>query len=228
MGRPKTTARCSPPRRPVDKEAAVAHALGGDEDALCVHDVEDVAWALALLPDQVPTRHLHAVELELAREVVHHYPAALHFQAVADVPEVRYEDREALGAPLHLLDGRRAGERDHKVRVLDAGDVDLAPAHHVAVSTPLREGRDARRVGARLGLGDADGLQPELAGGYLRQVLPLLVLGAVRSSVSITYIWAWAGLALASPERLASSRIAQAAVRSRPMPPYSSGMRAAR
>jgi hypothetical protein len=43
----------------------------------------------------------------------------------------------------------------------------------------------------------------------------------------MTYIWAWAGLALA-PERFASSRIAQAAVRSRPMPPYSWGMRAAR
>ena len=39
-------------RRPLDEPAAVADALGGDQDPLGVHAVEDVAEALALLADQ--------------------------------------------------------------------------------------------------------------------------------------------------------------------------------
>ena len=39
-------------RRLLDEPAAVADALGGDQDPLGVHAVEDVAEALALLADQ--------------------------------------------------------------------------------------------------------------------------------------------------------------------------------
>ena len=178
-GTAEDDALVGPPRRPAQKEAAVAHALGGDEDALGVHAVHDVPQALALLPDKITGGHLDAVEQELVRKVVHHHAPAPHLQAVAGVPQVHYKDREAFGAPLHLLDGRRPGEQDHEVGVLDAGDVDLAPVYNVAVAAPLGEGRDARRVGTGLGLGDAEGLQPELARRYLRQVLLLLLCGAV-------------------------------------------------
>ncbi len=47
-----------------------------------------------------------------------------------------------------------------------------------------------------------------------------------RRSVPIVYICAWAAAAL-QPQALTSSTIAQAAVRSRPAPPYSSGIGAA-
>ena len=43
----------------------------------------------------------------------------------------------------------------------------------------------------------------------------------------MVYIWAWAGPALA-PLLLTSSRIAHAAERSRPIPPYFLGIRAPR
>ena len=41
----------------VYKETAVAYALGGYQDALGVHPVEDVAKALSLLADEVSSRH---------------------------------------------------------------------------------------------------------------------------------------------------------------------------
>jgi hypothetical protein len=81
-----------------------------------------------------------------------------------------------------------------------------------------------------------DGDVGRLPGGICSQELGQVRLGRYAlfwscepclRSVPIVYIWAWAGPALA-PLLLTSSRMAHAAERSRPIPPYSSGMSAAR
>src|SRR5690349_14359662 len=59
-------------RGPVDEPAAVAYALGGDQDALRVHAVEDLAEPASLHADERVGRKLDAVEEHLRRRVVQH------------------------------------------------------------------------------------------------------------------------------------------------------------
>ena len=57
IGRPNTTRSDAYADRFLGEPAAVADALGGDQDPLGVHPVEDVAEALALLADQSVDGH---------------------------------------------------------------------------------------------------------------------------------------------------------------------------
>jgi hypothetical protein len=146
---------------------AVADALRRYQDTLRVHAVEDVAKAFAFLADEVLSRHPKAVEDEFVGRVVHHHPSWLHGEAFG-FPQVDEEDGEAVGAFFDFGEGRGAGEQDHEVRLLDPGDVDLAPVHHVMVALARGHGPDRACVRPGLGLGDGEGLQPELTRGYLR------------------------------------------------------------
>src|SRR5215210_1490815 len=131
----------SPLRGLVDEPAAVSDALGGDEDALGVHAVQDVAEALALLADQGARRYRQVLEDELVGLVVDHDPPGLYREAVAyRLAQLEDKDREPLGLAVHLVSGRRPRQKDHGVRMLDAGDVDLAPVDDVMVSVTLGPG----------------------------------------------------------------------------------------
>ena len=83
------------------------------------------------------------------------------------------------GLALDLLARRRAREQDHEVGELDAGDVHLAPVDDVVVAVADGHRAQRRRVRPRLGLRDAEGLQPQLAAGDAGQVGALLLLRAV-------------------------------------------------
>ena len=93
--------------------------------------------------------------------------------------EVDEEDAEAARLVRELVVGRGAGEQEHEVRVLGAGDEDLLAVDDVAVAVLAGEGLDARGLGAGVGLGDAEGLQAQLAGGDAWQVALLLLVVAV-------------------------------------------------
>ena len=179
-GAPEDLALLRPARRALDEPAAIADALGGDQDALGVHAVEDVAEAAPLLADQAARRDRHVVEGQFVRLVIEHDRDRLDGQAVRQrVVQVDQEDGEAVRFALHLLHRRRAGQQEQQVGVLDAGDVDFPPVDDVAVAVARRGRRQARRVRARVRLGDAEGLQTQIAARDLRQILPLLRLGAV-------------------------------------------------
>src|SRR5215210_4794669 len=81
---------------------SVAYALGGDQDALSVHAVEDVAKTLPLLADDVLRGNPQAVEGELAGRVVHHHPPGPHGEAFG-LSQVDEEDGEAVGAFVYLF-----------------------------------------------------------------------------------------------------------------------------
>src|SRR3712207_9535923 len=83
--------------RPLDEPAPVPYALGGDQDALGVHAVEDVAEAFALLADKGARRDAQVLEEELARLVVDHHPPGLHGEAAPHgLAQVYEEDGEPL------------------------------------------------------------------------------------------------------------------------------------
>ena len=65
IGRPKTTRSLAYLAARSDEPAAVADGLRGDEDALGVPAVDDVAEALALLADEVLGRDLQVLDEEL-------------------------------------------------------------------------------------------------------------------------------------------------------------------
>ncbi len=72
-----------------------------------------------------------------------------------------------------------AARQPHVVGVLDEAGPHLLAVDDVLVAVADRSGAQRREVGARLGLGVADG-EVDLAARDLRQVVRLLLLGAVR------------------------------------------------
>ena len=80
---------------------------------------------------------------------------------------------------LRFVERRGAREQDHQLGVLQARGPHLLAVDHVAVAFLHRDGLDLGGVGAGAGLGDAHGLQPQLAGRDLGQVLLLLLRRAV-------------------------------------------------
>ncbi len=163
-----------------DEPAAIADALGGDQRALGIQAVKDVAKALALLADQAAGGNLQVVEEQLVGLVVDHVGDRLHGQAVADgLAQVDKEDRHALGLALHLGQRRGACQQDHQVGMLDARDPHLLPVDDVLVAPAHGGGLDLGGVGAGGRLGDTHGLQAQLAVRQLRQVVAFLLFAAV-------------------------------------------------
>src|SRR5215210_5077211 len=81
----------------VHEPAPVADALGGYQDALGVHPVQDVPEPPSLLADQGVRRDAQVLEEELVCLVVDHHPPRLDREAVADgLAQVEEENREPL------------------------------------------------------------------------------------------------------------------------------------
>src|SRR5690606_12000360 len=75
-----------------------------------------------------------------------------------------------------LIQRRRARQQQHQVGVVDPRDEDLLAVDDVVVAVAHGGRLQPSRVGAGVGLGDAEGLQAQLAAGDLRQVAALLLL----------------------------------------------------
>jgi hypothetical protein len=164
--------------RLVGEPAAVPDGLRGDQDALGVHAGQDVREALAFLAHQAVSRDRRVVEEERVGRVVHHHAQWSDLEAL-EAADVDQEHAEAVGAPLHLIGRRGAGQQQHEIGLQRARDEHLAAVDDVTVTPPRGRGLQLGGIGARVGLGDAEGLQPQLAGGDLGQVGPLLRLAAV-------------------------------------------------
>ena len=163
------------------KPAAVADALRGDQDALGVHAVEDVAEALALLADQVLGRHLEVVEEHLVvLWLIIASIGRISMPLPTRLAQVDQEHRQPVGALLHLVDRRGARQQQHQVGVQRARGPHLLAVDDVAVvALAHRAGLELGGVGAGGRLGDAEGLQPQFARGDARQILLLLLRAAV-------------------------------------------------
>src|SRR5215212_8265452 len=130
----------------------------------------------------------------LIRESVRNHPNPQPYQTGSKVHE---EDGEAAGVSFPLLDGCGAGKQDHEVRLLDPGDVDLAPVHHVMVALARRCCANGSRVGSSFWLGDGEGLQPQITPPIFGRYCRFCSSDPCLRSVPMVYIWAWAGPALA-------------------------------
>ncbi len=112
--------------------------------------------------------------------MVDHGADGLDGQATAQrLAHVDEEDADPLALAGGSLLGRGAGEQHHQVGVLGPRGPHLLAVDHVDVAPACRGGRDRGGVGAGGGLCDAEGLQPRLAGGDLRQPGRLLLRRAV-------------------------------------------------
>ena len=124
---------------------------------------------------------------------------------------------------------RRARQQQQQVGVLGPRDEDLLTVDDIAVAVAHGRRLQLRRVRAGRRLGDAEGLQAQLAARDLRQVACCFCASEpCRSSVPMMYICAWQAPGVAARLRLISSRMIDASAMPRPAPPYSSGMSAAR
>src|SRR5581483_294614 len=165
--------------RAVHEPAAVADRLGGDEDALGVPAVDDVAEAHPLLADAVLDGNRQVVNEQLGGVVVQHQLQRPHVDAALRprLAQVHDEHRQPARLVLQLIVWGRAGEQQHEVRLQHAGDEHLLAVHHVVVVLAHGHCLQARRLRAGVWLGDGERLQAQLAAGDLGQVA-LLLLGA--------------------------------------------------
>ena len=92
----------------VHEPPSVADTLGGDEDALGVHAVEDVAEPHALLADQAVGGNLQIGKEQLIGRMVNHRFDGAHFERAAGLAQIDQEDREAARLVRQLVVGRGA------------------------------------------------------------------------------------------------------------------------
>jgi hypothetical protein len=124
-------------RGPLDEPAAVADALGRNQDALRVQAVNQIPEALPFLADQRRGRHFQVVEKEFRRRVIHHRANRADRQPVTDrLTQVHEQNRQALAALLYLIERRRAADEQQQIGMLGARNPDLLAADDVA--SPLR------------------------------------------------------------------------------------------
>lgn len=85
-----------------------------------------------------------------------HFLDAFHFEARGGSVEVDAEHGEAFGGFLDVFEGRGAGEEDHLLGHLGAGDPDLLAGDGVAVAVLGGGGFELEGVEAGVGFGDAE------------------------------------------------------------------------
>ena len=80
---------------------------------------------------------------------------------------------------VQLVVGRGAGEEQHEVGLTGAGDKDLLAVDDITVALAHRRGFEAGGLRAGVGLGDAEGLEPQIAASDAGEVAALLLLAAM-------------------------------------------------
>ncbi|HNM98400.1 MAG TPA: serine/threonine-protein kinase, partial [Marmoricola sp.] len=107
------------------RRLAQAHGLGGDEDALGVHAVQDVLEAPAFLANAVLLGNLEVHEEQLVGvdALAAHLLDLAHRDALA--VEAGVEQREPLRGRAHLVQRRGARQQQHQVGYLSGGDPHL-------------------------------------------------------------------------------------------------------
>ena len=95
------------------------------------------------------------------------------------VAEIDQEHRQPVAAPLHLIHRRGARQQQHHVGIQRARGPHLLPGHQIGIAVAHRACLQLRGVRSGGRLGHAERLQPDAAGGDLRQIAALLCLAAV-------------------------------------------------
>src|SRR5262249_17744766 len=80
-----------------DEPATVADALGGDQDALGIPAVDDLAETLALDPDAILGRYLQSGDLAFVVLVVHQQREAAQLDRLARLAEIDQENAQPVG-----------------------------------------------------------------------------------------------------------------------------------
>ena len=163
-----------------DEPFGVADTFCRDQNALGIHAGEDVAEALAFLADATFRGNAHVFKKHFAGIVVHHRADRPDGQAlIQNRTHVDEKCGESLCLLAHLIARRGTCEQHHQVGMLGAARPNFLAVDDVFIALALGECAQRGRVGAARRLGDAEGLQPKLAGGDLRQVSLLLRRRAV-------------------------------------------------
>ena len=155
---------------------ADADGLGGDQDALGIEAVQEIAEALAFLADAVFQRNLEPVDEHLVgvdRLAAHLLDLGdFDFRAV----EVGVEQRQPVGGVPALVLGRGPRDQQHFVGDLRRGGPGLLAVHDITVAVALGLGLQRRGVEAGVGLGDGEAAL-HLAGYDVGKNALLLLLG---------------------------------------------------
>src|SRR5260370_15026209 len=93
----------------VEEPAAIADALRGNQDPLCVQPIEQITESLPFLPDEVVCGHAYVIDEDLSGCVIHHSADGAAGQSVSGcIAHINQESREHFGALSYLLPARCA------------------------------------------------------------------------------------------------------------------------
>ena len=162
------------------KPARIADALGGDQDTLGIHAIEDTVETLPFAADKVGDRHPQIINKELRGGVVHHGVYRPDGQPVAErLAHIHQQHRHAVRGATAIGARGRAHQQHHQVGMFRAGDKYFLAVHHEIIPVAHGRGANAGGIGATGGLGYTEGLQPQPAGGDIRQKALFLFIAAV-------------------------------------------------
>ena len=166
----------------LDRTLSDAQGLGGDADTAAVQRLHGQGEALAGLAQQAVLGDLAVLKDQLAgggAADAHLLLVLAHGEAGIGALHDEGGDLLHRAAPLVGV-GAGDGEHHEHVGVARVGDENLGAVQDVVFAGLVQHGGGllALGVGARAGLGQAEGADP-LAGAQLGQVLHLLLLGAV-------------------------------------------------
>ena len=161
----------------LERGTADADGLDGRHDALGIERVEQVVEALPHFADHIARGNLQPIDEDLVR--VDGGATELLDLAHGDLRPIerREEEREAAEG-LGWVARRRAREQEHVRGLARVGVPHLAPVDDETIALLLGERLDARGVGARVRLGDAE-RHHDIARRDLRQIPALERLAAV-------------------------------------------------
>src|SRR5215467_4328415 len=143
----------------LQEPAAVANALRGDQNALGVETVQQIAEPLTFLADQVLRGYLHSVKENFRGGMIHHSADGTDGETVPrSLAQIDQQDGETLRALLHLLERRGACDQQHQIRMLGARYPDLLSFHDIFVTLSNGQGLDLRGIRAGGGLAYAESL----------------------------------------------------------------------
>ncbi|NJM57707.1 MAG: type IA DNA topoisomerase [Synechococcales cyanobacterium RU_4_20] len=202
---------------------AEAYRLDGKKHAFGVQTLQQVFEALAFLADESFLRDLHVVEVQHVAldSLAAHFRDRLRLNAL----HVHVEQRQAHVGLGYLVLRRRARDQQDLVSALRARRPDLAAVDGVARVRPFGPRLEARRVEARVRLGDAEAhllLAEMIFGRYscFCSLVPNFSIGFAPKMLR----WIDEQPVKPAPERATVCIMMEASIRPRPEPPTSSGM----
>ena len=135
-------------RRPPQEIPRITRAFPGNQNALCIHTIEDVSKPPTLITNQTVRGDQRIVEKYLGSIVIDHrlYRTNLH-TIVLEFAKINQEHRQPITWLFHILARGGPSQQQHQIRVQRPTGPDLLPIDPVVIPVAHGTGAQSSRIG---------------------------------------------------------------------------------